>query len=294
MNRIDLVALQTFVIIARHGSISAAARYLGVNPPSVSHQLKAFEERLGTPLFVRTTRSIALTDAGQGLLDSCGHLLEVVDDALEAARNAERTKAGRLRITMPFRAWQIVVAPKYQTFQLAHPTIELDLTIDEQFTDIISNGFHAGIRLGDYLQDNMVAIRLSDVEQATLVASPNYLERHGTPNTPEDLLKHTCIRHRGISSGRVQAWRFNTAEGEKSVDVNGGIIVNDLRTVIDAARQDFGIGWSLKRGVHDDITEGSLVEVLVGLVAPRPGFHLYFPKSLKKSAVLRAFVDHFR
>ena len=293
MERADLVALQTFVTIVRHGSLRAAARVLGVNPPAISHQLKAFEERLGTPLLLRTTRSIALTDAGRDLLESCELLLEAVDDALEATRDADHANAGRLRITLPFRAWQIIIAPRLRSFQSSYPKIELELTIDEKLTDIVTNGFHAGIRLGDRLQDNMIAVRLSDVEETALVASPDYVARYGEPNTPEDLLSHTCIRYRGINSGRIEAWRFRSRDGVFLIDVNGGLVLNDFRTIVQAAQLGCGIGWSLKRGVDKDILQEKLVEVLAGSLAPKPGFHLYFPATLKKSSVLRVFIDHF-
>ncbi|WP_282046845.1 LysR family transcriptional regulator [Roseibium album] len=294
MDRSDLAALQTFVTIARHGSLRAAARALGINPPAVSHQLKTFEERLGTRLFVRTTRSLALTDAGQRLLDSSGHLLEAVSEALETARNAKYAGSGRLKVTLPFRAWQTVVAPELQAFQNLHPGIELDLTIEEALTDIVARGYHAGIRLGDHLQDNMIAVRLSEDEQAVLVASPDYLERHGRPDTPMDLLSHACIRHRGMSTGRIAAWRLETPEGMTSIDVSGNLVFNDLRTVVDAALRGFGIGWSLRRGVAEDLDAGRLLEILPGMTPCRPGFHLYFPKPLQDFGLLRAFLDHYR
>ena len=294
MDRADLAALQTFVTIARHGSLRAAARALGVNPPAISHQLKAFEERLGTSLFVRTTRSLTLTDAGRTLLDGSGHLLDAVGDALEAARDPTHARTGRLRMTLPFRAWQIIVAPHLHSFQAKHPGVELELTIDEALIDIVAQGFHAGIRLGDHLQDNMIAVRLSGGEKAVLVGSPDYLRHHGVPENPSDLLSHTCIRHRGVSSGRIAPWQFNTPDGVSSVDVGGGLVFNDLRTVIDAARLGYGIGWSLRRGVCDEMERGELVEVLPGFIPSRPGFYLYFSKALKTFPLLRAFVEYFR
>lgn len=145
MNRVDLGALQTFAAIARQGSLRSAARALGVNPPAVSHQLKAFEERLGAPLFVRNTRSVTLTDAGRKLLEDCAHLLDAIEQALERTRDARNARAGRLRITLPYRAWQTIVAPRLRSFQGQNPEIELDLEIDEALTDIVAQGFHAVI-----------------------------------------------------------------------------------------------------------------------------------------------------
>ncbi|MGL6210376.1 MAG: LysR family transcriptional regulator [Paracoccaceae bacterium] len=294
MNRTDLAALQTFVAIAEKGSLRAAARHLGVNPPAVSAQLKAFEDRLGTPLFLRSTRSLALTDAGRALYDGSHHLLGGLDKALSQARTATRSRVGTLRVTLPFRAWQLIIAPRLTGFQAAYPGIDLDLTIDEGLTDILARGLHAGIRLGDYLQQDMIAVRLSPQEQGAYVASPDYLRHRGVPQRPEDLLHHACIRHRQISSGQIAEWRFTGSGGEVVVNVGGTLVLNDLRTVIDAASASFGIGWSLYRGVARHIDEGRLVQVLAKLTPPRPGFFLYFPKSLQQFSILRCFIEHFR
>ncbi|MGL6211185.1 MAG: LysR family transcriptional regulator [Paracoccaceae bacterium] len=294
MNRTDLAALQTFVAIAERGSLRAAARHLGVNPPAVSAQLKAFEERLGTALLLRSTRSLALTEAGRALLDGSRHLLAGLEEAMSLVRNASGSTSGVLRVTLPFRAWQGIVAPRLHAFQTAHPGIELDLMIDEGLTDIRALGLHAGVRLGDYLDDDMIAVRLSPEEPAAYVASPEYLKTKGVPKVPEDLLHHTCIRHRRVSSGETAEWRFAGPQGEIVVKVGGALILNDLRTVVDAARAGFGIGWSLRRGVEADIERGELRQVLAEFTPPRPGFFLYFPKALQEFGMLRCFIAHFR
>jgi DNA-binding transcriptional LysR family regulator len=294
MVRAELAALETFVAIAEQGSLRAAARRLGLNPPAVSYQLKAFEERLGTPLFLRSTRSVTLTDAGRALYDSSHHLLAGLGEALDLARNTKKSRVGRLRIALPFRAWQTIVAPRLAAFQIAFPDIELDLTLEEGLTDIIARGVHAGIRLGDYLGQDMIAVRLSRSEDAAYVASPAYLARQGVPMRPEDLLDHICIRHRQVSSGHVLDWRFVQASEETAVAVGGNLIVNDLRTVVDAARRGFGIGWSLRRGIQDELDQGALVQVLASITPPRPGFFLYFPKSVQRLGILRGFIEHFQ
>ncbi|KAA0020641.1 LysR family transcriptional regulator [Salinicola corii] len=294
MDRNDLHALQTFVTIADQGSLRAAARVLGVNPPAVSHQLKAFETRLGVPLFARSTRSVALTQAGRALYEGSSHLLGALGETLENTRNAAKARSGRLRITLPFRAWQLIMAPKIAAFHSAYPGIELDLTIEEGLTDVIANGFHAGIRLGDHLQDNMVAIRLSAAEETAYVAAPEYLHRHGTPHTPEDLLHHPCIRYRQPSSGKVADWQFFDALREFTMTPRGTLIFNDFRSVVDAAAQGLGIGWSLKRGVQDELQRGTLIQVLAEYTPTRPGFFLYFPKQIQDFGLLRAFIEHFR
>lgn len=294
MDRSDLAALQSFLVIADQGSLRAAARVLGVNPPAVSHQLKTFEDRLGTPLFLRSTRSITLTDAGRALHDSSHHLFSAVEQALDGVRDVGKARSGRLRITLPYRAWQLIVAPRIAAFHQLYPNIELDLTIDEALTNIIAQGLHAGIRLGDHLEPDMIAVRLSVSEDAAFVASPDYLAHSATLTRPEHLLNHACIRHRQVSSGQISDWRFLGPDGVVSVAVGGGLIFNDLRSVIDAAKRGLGIGWSLRRGVQDELDSGALVQVLAEFTPQRPGFHLYFPKSLQTLALLRAFIAHFR
>lgn len=293
MDRVDLSALQTFVTIAEQGTLRAAARHLGVNPPAVSYQLKAFEDRLGTPLFLRSTRSITLTDAGRALLDNSRHLLTGLGEALDHTRDAAKARSGVLRVTLPWRAWQLIIAPRLAAFQTAFPDIELDLSIDEGLTDIIARGLHAGIRLGDFLQEDMIAVRLSAQEGAAYIASPDYLRRFGVPESPEDLLRHRCIRHRQISAGQMADWRFNGHDGEVTVAVKGDLILNDLRTVVDAARLGFGIGWTLRRSIEKDLERGTLVQVLAKITPPRPGFFLYFPRPLQRLCVLRCFIQHF-
>jgi DNA-binding transcriptional LysR family regulator len=294
MDRADFAALQTFLMIAERGSLRAAARALGVNPPAISSQLNAFEQRLGTPLFMRNTRSISLTDAGRALRESSRHLIDGLGDALEDARGACKAQSGCLRITLPFRAWQLVIAPRLAAFSTAYPGIVLDLDINEGLTDIADRGFHAGIRLGDHLQNDMIAVRLSLDEAGAYIASPGYLAQAGTPQSPDDLLTHACIRHRGVHSGQIADWQFVTPQGALTFAATGHLILNDLRAVVDAALQGFGIGWSLQRGVAAEIAAGQLVPVLTAFTPMRPGFFLYFPRHLQKIAMLRAFVDHFR
>jgi DNA-binding transcriptional LysR family regulator len=293
MTRIELPGLQTFLAIAEHGSLRSAARVLGVNPPAVSLQLRAFEDRLGTALFTRSTRSVTMTDAGRALFLSTRHLIGGIEEALDTAREVGKARSGQLRITLPYRAWQLVIAPRLAAFQAAYTGVDLDLSIDEGLVDIVSRGIHAGIRLGDYLQNDMIARRLTPPLEGAYVASPDYVNQHGNPMHPSDLLSHSCIRHRQVSSGRIAEWRFLVDEAEVSVEVAGRLVLNDLRTVVEAARQGLGIGWSLRAGVSDDLRRGDLVEVLPAYGVPRPGFFLYFPKPLARLGVLRAFIDHF-
>jgi DNA-binding transcriptional LysR family regulator len=271
----------------------AAAHELCVNPSAVSQKLKAFEDVLGSALFVRDTRSVSLTDAGQVLYDRTHHHMGEIDSALDATRHSASATSGELRITLPYRAWQLALAPRMTAFQSKNPDVELNLSINEELADIVSGGFHAGIRLGDFLTDEMIAIALTQPLDGAYVASRDYLKKHGTPQIPGDLLEHDCIRYRQISTQRIAPWIYEIDSAEVQVDVTGRLVFNDLRSVIDAAIHGFGIGWSLRAGIEEQIASGELVEVLSDYTPSRPRFFLYFPKQLKNLSRLRAFIDHF-
>ena len=293
MDRVRLLGLRTFHAIAEQGTLRAAAVVLGVQASAVSQQLKQFEDHLGTALFVRNTRSVVLTDAGRKLLAQTRHVLSEANAAIEAVRSEAGAVSGVLRITLPFRAWEAVVAPRLADFQTLFPEIELDLSIDEGLVDITTKGFHAGIRLGDFLEDQMIAKALSKPMQGAYVASPAYLEQFGVPKVPIDLLEHKCIRHRRVNSGRITPWEFLVDREPQVIEGKGAITFNDLRTVVDAARRDVGIGWSLRAGVEEDLRQGHLVQILTEFTPDRPRFFIYFARELRELPRLRVFINHF-
>lgn len=293
MNRVDLNGLRTFLAIAESGTLRSAGDILGVNPSAISQQLKAFEDSLGTAVFVRNTRSVAFTDAGKNLYDRTHNIFTEIDAALNATRSTANVASGQLRITLPYRAWQLAIAPRIKAFNDAFPDINLDFSIDEDLIDIVSDGFHAGIRLGDYLADEMIAVALSKPQTATYIATNDYLAQNGTPKIPADLLQHDCIRYRQISTGQIAPWRFVVDGAETQVAVTGNLVFNDLRSIVDAASRGLGIGWTLRDGVEAQIASGALVEVLPDCTPDRPRFYLYYPKQLKNLNRLRAFIDHF-
>ena len=293
MDKSTLLGLRTFHTIAEQGTLRAAASVLRVNASAVSQQLKAFETQLGTALFMRNTRSVVFTDAGRRLHARTRHLLGEAEAALEAVRTEAGQTSGPLRITLPFRAWQVLIAPRLATFRQAYPEITLDLAIAEELKDITAEGFHAGIRLGDYLAGDVIAKALSPPMQGAYVAAPAYLAKHPAPMAPSDLLAHECIRHRQLSTDQLAPWDF-IVEGEtQTIAVPGSLVVDDLRTVVDAARQGFGIGWTLKAGVVDLLQTGQLVQVLAPFTPERPGFHIYFARQMQDLPRLRAFIDQF-
>lgn len=293
MDRSAYHGLSVFLAVAKAGSLRAAARDLNVRPPAVSQQLKAFEEWMGTPLFVRSTRSIALTDAGKELLKGSQHLVQTLDETMQATRKLGNTTGGTLRINLPYRAWQLAIAPKLAAFQARFPEVQLEFSIDEMLTDIVDGGFHAGVRLGDHLQDGMLRRKLTEAMRVAIVGAPQYLENRGIPQTIEDLSTHDCIGYRGGASGQVQPWHFLQDGEEVSMIPTGRLVFNDMRTAIDAAEQGLGLAWSLAKGVESKIRSGALQEVLAPTGMRRPGFYIYYPRQIKALPILTAFLDHF-
>lgn len=294
MRRLPVSGVEIFLTVAEHGSLRAAAAALGVQPPAISQQLKIFEEQIGVSVFTRTTRSVQLTDAGRALLRRARPAIAELGGALEEARGVGHATKGSLRITLPYRAYQLSIAPQLAAFQQQYPDVELELSFDEGFVDIVAERFHAGIRLGDCLDDNMIAVRLTPPLQGSYVASPAYFASHGYPREPRDLLRHNCIRYRFVGSKRIAEWQFLGPDGVYTVDVKGSLIFNSFRSVIQAAQSGLGIGWSLRAGVADELASGSLESILDPYIVERPGFFLYYPKEHARLEILRLFIEFMK
>lgn len=294
MARTSLGGLDVFLAVAERGSLRAAAAALGVQPPAVSQRLKALEQELGVRLFVRSTRAVRLTDAGRGLLQRARPAMTELHEALDAARGAAGSTRGALRLTLPWIAWRLVMAEALPRFRERHPGIELELALDEALVDVVAGGFHAGIRMGDRVQGDMIAMRLTPPLEEICFAAPAYLERRGRPRSLDDLLGHDCIRFRFQGSGRLQEWRFDGREGPVEVAVRGGLIVNSFTAVVQAARDGMGVGKFFRDDVADDLATGTLEPVLRRRRYTYPGFFLYFPRDNARLAVLRALVDVLR
>ncbi|UUX50979.1 LysR family transcriptional regulator [Nisaea acidiphila] len=286
--------IEVFLEIVRSGSLSAAARALGVGAPAVSHRLKALERELGVELIARTTRSLDLTPAGRVLLDGAGPAFDEISAAVEQARTAGRATSGTLRLTVPWSAYKIVVAPVLAEFQAAYPEIRLEMSFDEALVDIVREGFHAGFRLGDRLADGMIATRLTPPLRAAYSASPAYLAAHGRPERPGDLLAHKCIRYRFVSTRRVADWLFSVDGRSVTVDPPAHLMFDDFRAVIEAARDGRGIGWSLRRVVEEELGDGRLETVLDTYTIEHPPFYIFYPEQHRRLELLRLFVDFLR
>ena len=286
--------LTVFLAIAEQGSLRGAAKTLGIQPPSVGYRLTALERQVGTPLFTRTTRSVTLTDAGRTLLAQARPAMAALSEAVEAARSSGAARKGSLRITLPFVAYQLTIARHLAAFQRAFPEIELELSFNEAFVEVAREGFHAGIRLGDHLQQDMVAVRLTLPIKEVVFGAPAYFERAGRPERPADLLDHHCIRYRYIASNRLAEWQFKGEEGIATVEVGGSLIVNSTTALLRAVEDGLGIGWLFRPCVEEALEAGRLEAVLERYAVERPGYYLYFPRSNARIEALRVFIDFMK
>ena len=291
MSRAPISGLEVFLAIVREGSLRGAARSLGIGAPAVSHQLKALERRIGVDLLVRTTRSIELTEAGRTLLAGTAPAFKEIVDAIEGTRSIGRSNTGTLRLTLPRSAYKMLIAPVLPDFQAAYPEVCLDLSINEGLVDIVKEGFHAGFRLGDRLTKGMVAVRLTGALTPCFSAAPSYLDRHGRPQHPRDLLNHSCVRYRFVTANRIWDWQFLEDGQIKIVDPPTRLIFDSMQSVTQAVRDGNGIGWSLRAVIADDIAAGALETVLDSYVAPLPPYYLYFPEQNRRLELLRLFID---
>lgn len=292
--RLPLASLEVFTAIARHGSLRAAADALGLTPSTVSHQLKTLEEQLQTALFIRTTRSISLTEAGRALIRGAGPAFDQLTDAVESARTTGHAARGSLKLAMADHVYDLFISHALPSFCAAYPEIELEFSISDALTDLVEEGLHAGFRIGDKIAQDMVAVRLTPPMSLAVVGSPDYLARHGVPDTPRDLLAHNCIRYRFHSSGRVAPWEFQGQEGAYSVDVQGNLISNTLPASIDLARQGLGLAYTFRDYVAPDLASGTLVQMLESHLTETPGIYIYFPREYRSMMPLRLFMDHLR
>ncbi len=293
MKRSHLSQLAVFAVVARHGSFRAAARELAIAPSAVSQAVAMLEADLGISLLLRTTRSVSLTEAGQHLLGELAPALAGIQSALLAVQDMRNKASGTLRISTPRSAAHILLAPKFKSFGEAYPDIVLDIHIEDQFVDIVSAGFDAGIRLGESLEQDMIAVPLGSALRSPVVGSPDYLGRYGIPQHPRDLITHRCILKR-FSSGALHSWEFEKQGCRLDVALNGPLILDDNHLLLQAALDGAGLVSLLEPYVADDIRDGRLMEVLQDWSQPFAGMYIYYPNRRNMRPALRAFIDFFK
>lgn len=289
-----LNALNAFLAVARRRSFAAAAADLGISPSALSQSVRQLEVRLGVTLLTRTSRSVALTDAGQRLLENAG---PAVDQALESLKTASARPdevTGRIRLSVPTMSVKTVVAPLLPRFLARYPKVEVDVRVEDRFVDIVAEGLDAGIRLTESIERDMVQVRLSGPSRFVVVAAPSYLARKGTPEKPEELLAHDCICIRAPTRGGRYAWELERGKKSWRVPVQGPVTTDDWWLMKALAEEGVGLTYAFEPLLAAELKRGSLRVVLEPYAPVVPGLFLYFPSRAQVSPALRAFVSMAR
>ncbi len=294
MDRDLLPHLPIVAAVARRGGFAAAASELGMSASAVSHAIRLVEERLGQPLFARTTRSVALTEAGKSLIAAITPALQDIHDRIERIRAVKGRPSGLLRINASRISLPLAVTRVIAAMAERYPEVEVEIFSDERLTDIVSEGFDAGIRVGEMIAQDMVAVRLTPPFRSIVVASPGYIGHFGRPNTLADLSDHNCIGYRLIRSGGLYQWEFVEEGRDVAVAVNGQAIVTESHSAIELAIAGVGLAYVFEPLVKAEIASGRLVHLLSDYAVTEAGLFLYFPRRAELAPKLRAFIDTVR
>lgn len=289
----DLSALSMFLTVAEERSFTKAAKLLGITPSAVSHAMRDLEEEIGVRLLSRTTRSVAPTVPGEHLLKRVQPAFTEIREALGQVSRSRNKPAGRVRLLAPRLAVKTVLARRIGRFVRDYPDITLEVTTDDSRMDIVAGGFDAGIHFGEFIEKDMIAVRVSPDQRPAIVGSPSYFESHAKPRSPRDLIRHRCINFRHGSAG-VYRWEFEKGRKSLSVAVNGPLIVDDLELVISAALDAVGLAYMSEEHGAEHLASGALVKVLEDWCQPYPGFFLYYPSRRNQPAALAALINTLR
>jgi len=289
----DLNELAAFAAVARLRSFRKAALERGVSASALSHALRALEERLGVRLLNRTTRSVTPTEAGQLLLARLAPAMREIDDALLDLSALQDVPAGKLRLNVPRPAARLLLAPMLASFVARYPRVQVEVVTDDGMIDIVRDGFDAGIRFGEQVAADMIAVPVGAPQPFVVVGAPAYLAAYGAPSTPRALLNHACIGRR-FPSGRQYAWEFEPAGEAVSIAVGGPLVFDDDELMLRAARDGAGLAYVYEADARADIAAGRLVCVLENCLPPPSRYFLYYPGRRQMPAVLRALVDMLR
>jgi len=289
MSKIGLQDLDAVVAVARRGSFRAAALDLGLSTTGLSNAVAKLEADLGVRLFNRTTRSVALSDAGRIFVEQMGPALRDIHGAMEAARSHQATPSGTLRINAFAMAAREIMAPLVLEFLRRHPRVHVDLVTEGRLVDIVADGFDLGVRGADLVPTDMIAVPLGRPQRHAVVASPAYLAAHGRPLVPADLLVHPCIRTR-LPNGMLYRWQFQKDGETAQIDVTGPLTLDEASLARTAVLDGVGLGFFMEPDVRADIEAGRLVRVLADWTPPFGGLCLYYAGRRNPSAALKAFV----
>ena len=293
MRRGDLDDLAALAAVARVRSFTRAAAELGLSPSALSHAIRGLEGRLGVRLLARTTRSVAPTPAGERLLRSLTPALAEVSRGLAAMADWRGAPSGAVRLTTFGYAARTILAPRLPRFLLDHPDVSIEVIVEDRLVDLVAGGFDAGIRLGETVEGDMVAVPVGPSLRTVVVATPAYFERNPPPDTPADLQRHVCVNYRLIGGGGLLPWEFQRDGEEAKMRPNGQLIVNDETLAAATVRSGAGLGYMMEHDVADEIADGRLVQALAAWCPVYPGCFLYYP-SRQVTPALRALIDALR
>ena len=288
-----LDGVEAFLSVARHRSFRRAAAELGVTPSAISQAVRALEARIGAALFVRTTRSVGMTEAGQRFLSRAKPAFEELIAASGVASELGQRPAGLLRLSVPRAVVPILLEPLIASFCQAYPEVEVEIAVSEELVDIAAGGFDAGIRLGQFIAADMVAVPMTKPFRFIIVGSPAYLAGSGRPERPDDLRQHACLRLRR-SNGALALWSLNDNDRVIEIAVSGPLIANDFPTMLGAAIEGVGLAQVPEPIAAGSVKAGKLVHVLEPFAPMAPGVFLYYPSRHQMMPKLRAFIDHVK
>jgi DNA-binding transcriptional LysR family regulator len=294
MSRHTINDLLAFRAVARERSFTRAAAQIGVSPSALSHTIRGLEERLGLRLLTRTTRSVAPTHAGERLLFAIGPRFDEIEAELAALSELRDKPAGTIRITTGMHAAQTILWPALAKLLPDYPDIQVELSVNLGFVDIVAERFDAGVRLGETIAQDMVAVRIGPDIRMTAIASPSYFATRKPPRTPNDLAAHNCVNLRFPTLGGLYAWEFEKGGRALNVRVAGQLIVNDAALALQAAIDGLGIAYLPEDCVMADVEAGRLTRVLEDWTPPFPGYHLYYPSRRQQSPAFALLVGALR
>jgi DNA-binding transcriptional LysR family regulator len=290
MSAVKTNDLQAFLAVAQEQSFTKAAVRLGVTPSALSHSMRLLEERLGIRLLARTTRNVSPTEAGERLMHSIAPHFEAIGASVEALGDLRDRPAGTLRISCTDDSMETIIRPRLAGFLAEYPDITLEFYVDYGFTNVVEQRFDAGIRLGEALSKDMIAVRVGPDWRLVVVASPDYFEKHPKPRKPADIMQHRCVHIRHRPNGAIYGWEFEEGGKEFTVRGEGQLVFNSMTHVVNAAVDGLGLAYAPEPMVTEHIAAGRLVAVLDTWCLPFPGYHLYYPNRRQPSPAFTALV----
>lgn len=295
MRASDITELIAFTAVAKHKSFRRAADKLNLTPSTLSHSLRSLEERLEVRLLNRTTRSVGLTDAGAALLIEIQPTLQQLETAVEKMQRTGLEPSGTVRLNVPHLAAQMVFSKRLAEFARVYPAVLLEIATDDKFVDIVGEGYDAGIRLGESVDQDMIAVRATGPLRNIVVGTPEYFAANPEPiSSPEDLLVHRCIGYKARGSRRLYKWEFECGERRINIQPKGNLILDSHGLLVESVLSGAGLGYVIESTVSDELADGRLVRVLDAWCQPFDGFFLYYPSRRQMSSALRACIDFFR